>query len=421
MILDVKIPNPGESISEVAISAWFKRTGDLVGLDEDLLEIESEKATLTLPAEAAGKVEVLSPAGETVKVGQVVAKIDTEFGRDVRPEGETTPSPDPPQEETTPSPDPPQGEYAKGTPSVAAQKIAVERELDLKSVLGSGRDGRILKQDILMQETATKPTADRAGEIQKKAVEEPVRADEKVQGVRSGDAERGVRYEKLSPLRKKIAKRLVAAKNETAMLTTFNEINMSRVMEIRKRYKERFFERHGVKLGFMSFFAKAITTALDSCPALNAYIVGDEIEYHDYKDIGISVSAPKGLVVPVVRNAEGLTLAELESEILRLAQKARNLTLSVGEMTGGTFTITNGGVFGSLLSTPILNPPQSGILGMHNIVERPIALNGEVCIQPMMYVALSYDHRIVDGRESVGFLRKVKTLMEDPVEFLLGL
>ena len=424
MILEITIPNPGESISEVVISRWIRQTGDLVCRDEELLEIESEKATLTLSAEGAGRLEALVPEGETVEVGQTVGKIDTEFV----PEDRKDRMADSAEEKANVQPpDSRNKSYAAGIPSVAAEKMARERNVDLGTVVGSGKGGRILKHDVakraeaglvasVSQETAKEPGASALQE----AAKEPVAPRETAKESAAG-SERGVRYEKLSPLRKKIAKRLVAAKNETAMLTTFNEIDMSSVMAIRRRYRDRFLERHGVKLGFMSFFVKATTTALDSYPALNAYIVEDKLEHHDYRDIGISVSAPKGLVVPVIRNAGTLSLAELECEILRLARKARELTLSIEEMTGGTFTITNGGVFGSLMSTPILNPPQSGILGMHNIVERPIAVDGAVKIEPMMYVALSYDHRVVDGRESVGFLSMVKSLIEDPARLLLDL
>ncbi len=403
MIIEVKIPSPGESINEVVISSWFKKTGDLIHQDEDLIEIESEKATLTIASEGTGKLEILCQEGETVAVEQVVAKIDTDVVPEEQASRESASVPKSTQPATA---EPAKTHYAKGVASVAAGKIMREQNVNSETVFGSGKNGRITKQDVITKSEATTTDQPEA---------------ETLEALAPKTSQREISYDKLSPLRKKIATRLVAAKNETAMLTTFNEINMSQVMKIRRDHKDPFFQKHGVKLGFMSFFTKALAIALNDYPALNAYIVGDEIEYHGYKDIGISVSTPKGLLVPVIRNAETLSVADLEKEILRLADKARDLKLSIDEMTGGTFTITNGGVFGSLMSTPILNPPQSGILGMHNIVERPIAVNGEIKIQPMMYVALSYDHRIVDGRESVSFLRKVKTLIEDPVGFLLDL
>lgn len=401
-IIELKVPSPGESITEVTISKWLVATGDIVRKDQELAEIESDKATLTINAEEEGKVEVFGADGDVVKVGDLICKIDTSFKA---PAVQPTPEKKVATSETTTAKKQPTApetktttqENTKATP--VARNIIAENHLETTSIHGSGANGRIMKNDVLSA---------LAGGFSSSSVS-------------SGwGGTRNERKEKMSPLRKKLAQRLVAVKQETAMLTTFNEVDMSAIMTIRAKYKDQFKEKFGVNVGFMSFFTKAVCEALHLFPAVNASIQGDEIIYHDYCDIGIAVSAPKGLMVPVVRNAEVLSLADIESEIKRLALKARDSKLSIEEMSGGTFTITNGGVFGSLMSTPILNPPQSAILGMHNVVDRPIAVNGQVVIRPMMYVALSYDHRIIDGKESVSFLVKVKEMLENPTKLLFG-
>ncbi|MBA3898624.1 MAG: 2-oxoglutarate dehydrogenase complex dihydrolipoyllysine-residue succinyltransferase [Bacteroidetes bacterium] len=410
MIVEMKVPSPGESITEVEIANWLKADGDFVEKDEEICEIDSDKATLTLNAEEAGQLKILVEAGETVTVGDVVCKIDTSVAGEAKPKAaekkETVVADSKPATKEAPAPAKvatPSGEqkaasYANGHPSVAAKKIMDEQGVSPSKVKGSGRDGRITKEDVLNALSAGFP-------------EDAARG---WGGTRDKDAQ------KMTSLRRKISQRLVAVKNETAMLTTFNEIDMSNVMQLRSKYKDKFKEHHGVGLGFMSFFTKAVTEALHLFPAVNAMIDGDDIIYHNYADIGIAVSAPKGLMVPNIRNAEQMSLAEIEAEIGRLAKKAREGKLSLDEMSGGTFTITNGGVFGSLMSTPIINPPQSAILGMHNIVERPIAEKGQVVIRPMMYIALSYDHRIIDGKDSVSFLVKVKEMVENPTKLLFG-
>jgi 2-oxoglutarate dehydrogenase E2 component (dihydrolipoamide succinyltransferase) len=417
-IVDLKVPSPGESITEVTIARWLKSSGDVVEKDEVLAEIDSDKATLTLNAEEAGRIELLAGEGDTVKVGQVVAKVDTS----VKPEAKAAPKADTkaeakkeeqrkepaasPKETAAPKqtavkePETPAG-YAKGTPSPAAAKMMAESNVKPAQMNGSGRGGRITKQDVVAALSRGIPGATEA-------------AGEGWQGGR--DKERS----KMTSLRKTVARRLVAVKNETAMLTTFNEVDMSGIYAIRAKYKDKFKEVHGSNVGFMSFFTKAVTEALFHFPAVNAMIDGEEIVYHRYCDIGIAVSAPKGLMVPILRNAEQMSFAEIESGIKDLAIRARDGKLAIADMEGGTFTITNGGVFGSMMSTPIINPPQSAILGMHNVVDRPMAINGKVEIRPMMYVALSYDHRIIDGRESVGFLVKVKEMLENPTRMLFG-
>ena len=408
-IIELKVPSPGESITEVIIARWIKQSGDVVEKDEVLAEIDSDKATLTLNAEEAGKIEILAAEGDTVKVGQVVVKIDTS----VQPEAKAA-KPDaapakaePKKEESkkessaVASPAPAAASYASGTPSPAAAKMMAENNVKPAQINGTGRDGRITKQDVLNALSNGFPSAAAA-------------ASNSWQGGR--DKEKV----KMTNLRKTVARRLVAVKNETAMLTTFNEIDMSGIYAIRAKYKDKFKEVHGSNVGFMSFFTKAVTEALYHFPAVNAQIDGEEIIYNKYCDIGIAVSAPKGLMVPVLRNAEQMSLAQIEGGIKELAVKARDGKLTIADMEGGTFTITNGGVFGSMMSTPIINPPQSAILGMHNVVERPVAVNGQVVIRPMMYVALSYDHRIIDGRESVGFLVKVKEMLENPSRMLFG-
>lgn len=402
MIIDLKVPSPGESITEVEIANWIRKDGDIVSKDEELAEIDSDKATLTINAEQAGKLSIKIQAGEKANVGDIVATIDTSVAPEVAPAAtkvEAAPKIDAPKQETKAKEEKAKTDqaktYASGAPSISAAKIMSENGIKPTDVKGSGPNGRITKGDVLdLLEAGF--------------------------GEKSGEVNREQKKEKMSMLRRKLAQRLVSVKNETAMLTTFNEVDMSNVMNLRKEYKDKFKDVHGIGLGFMSFFTKAVTIALKQFPAVNGQIDGEEIVFHNYCDVAIAVSTPKGLMVPVIRNAETLSLADIERQIAALALKARDGKLSVDEMTGGTFTITNGGVFGSMLSTPIINPPQSGILGMHNIVERPIAVNGKVEIRPIMYVALSYDHRIIDGRESVGFLYKVKELIENPKRMLFA-
>lgn len=402
-IVELKVPSPGESITEVVIARWVVQNGDVVGKDDVLAEVDSDKATLTLNAEESGKVEILAAEGDTVKVGQVVVKIDTS----VKPEAKAkTESPkaevkkEEPKKEAVPAAAE-KASYATGSPSISAAKIMAENNVTSNQIKGTGRDGRITKQDVLSALSNGLPTAAKV-------------LSNSWQGGRDKDRT------KMTSLRKTVAKRLVAVKNETAMLTTFNEVDMSAIYAIRAKYKDKFKEVHGNNVGFMSFFTKAVTEALYHFPAVNAMIDGDEIVYNKYCDIGIAVSAPKGLMVPVLRNAELMSLAQIEAGIKELAIKARDGKLTIPDMEGGTFTITNGGVFGSMMSTPIINPPQSAILGMHNVVDRPMAVNGKVEIRPMMYIALSYDHRIIDGRESVGFLVKVKEMLENPTRMLFG-
>lgn len=414
MSIEIKIPSPGESITEVIIETWLKADGDYVEIDEVLCEIETDKATLPFPAEVAGVLKIVIPEGEEAKVGDLLCTITP--GAPVAAASTTSDSPPetpaPPAESSSTAAT--SSSYATGTPSVAAAKIIAEKNLNAEEIEGTGKEGRITKSDAMAH--AQKPQAS----VPAKPASSPPVAEAPTPATPVTVGKRNTRREKMSRLRKKIAERLVAVKNETAMLTTFNEVDMSGIMELRNKYKDPFVKKHEVKLGFMSFFTKACTEALRDFPAVNGMIDGEEIVYRDYVDMGIAVSAPRGLVVPVIRNAEGLNLAQIESEILRLAGKARDNQLSIDEMTGGTFSITNGGIFGSMLSTPIINPPQSAILGMHNIVQRPIAVNGQVEIRPVMYVALSYDHRIIDGRESVSFLVKVKEYLEDPARLLLG-
>lgn len=413
-IVELKIPSPGESITEVVIARWVRNSGDVVEKDEVLAEIDSDKATLTLNAEEAGKIEVLAAEGDTVKVGQVVVKIDTSVKPEAKAKVETkveakaeakadasTPLSTGTKADVKSNVEAKSTGYATGVPSPAAGKLMAENGVASAQISGSGRGGRITKQDVLAALSNGLPTA--AAVISN-----------------SWQGGRDKEKVKMTSLRKTVAKRLVAVKNETAMLTTFNEVDMSGIYAIRAKYKDKFKEIHGNNIGFMSFFTKAVTEALYHFPAVNAMIDGEEIVYNKYCDIGIAVSAPKGLMVPVLRNAELMSLAQIESGIKELAVKARDGKLTIPDMEGGTFTITNGGVFGSMMSTPIINPPQSAILGMHNVVERPMAVNGQVLIRPMMYVALSYDHRIIDGRESVGFLVKVKEMLENPSRMLFG-
>ncbi|QXV65359.1 2-oxoglutarate dehydrogenase complex dihydrolipoyllysine-residue succinyltransferase [Mucilaginibacter sp. 21P] len=405
--LEIKVPPVGESITEVTLSRWIKKDGEAVEMDEAIAELESDKATFELTAEKAGTLKTLANEGDTLAIGAVVCKIEG-AAAGAAPVQVTPSVADKVNE--SPQAAPSKGTtYASGTPSPAAAKILAEKGVDPASVNGSGVDGRITKGDALGAQVESQKSK---VESQKPAASTP--AAPQATGARTD------RREKMSSLRKTVAKRLVAVKNETAMLTTFNEVDMSPIMELRGKYKDKFKEKHGVGLGFMSFFTKAVTEALKEWPAVNARIEGEEIIYSNFADVSIAVSAPKGLVVPVIRNADSLSLAEIEKAIVVLAGKARENKLTIDEMTGGTFTITNGGVFGSMMSTPIINAPQSAILGMHNIVERPVAVNGQVVIRPMMYLALSYDHRIIDGRESVSFLVRVKQLLEDPARLLLG-
>ena len=406
MSLEIKVPPVGESITEVVLSQWLKNDGDVVEMDEVIAELESDKATFELTAEQAGTLRTIAAEGDTLAIGAVVCKIEDGGAAPAKADAPKTEEKAVVTEDKTAAPVAEKsGEsYATGTPSPAAGKILAEKGIDAAAVKGTGIDGRITKDDAVKAEPGKKAEAPKANA--------PVAA--------APAGERSERREKMSPLRKTVAKRLVAVKNETAMLTTFNEVNMKPIMDLRGKYKDSFKEKHGVGLGFMSFFTKAVTEALKDFPAVNARIDGEEIVYNNFADVSIAVSAPKGLVVPVIRNAESMSLAEIEKSVLALALKARDGKLTIEEMTGGTFTITNGGVFGSMMSTPIINAPQSAILGMHNIIERPVAEKGEVVIRPMMYVALSYDHRIIDGRESVGFLVRVKQLLEDPARLLLG-
>jgi len=403
MAIEIKVPTVGESISEVTLVKWLKKDGEWADRDEVIAELESEKATFEINAEQAGTIKIVAQEGDTLKIGDLVCSIDTEAQN---PEGapaaeKAAPAAEAKTEakpetktETKPATAAAPATDVKATPVAAA--IIADKKVDVKSVSATGSNGRIMKQDVLQ------------------ALSNPGRKP----GVELFN--RNDRPEKMSNLRKTISRRLVEAKNTTAMLTTFNEVDMGPIMDIRKQYKDKFKEIHSVNLGFMSFFAKACCYALQEFPSVNAYIDGEQIIFHDYCDISIAVSAPKGLVVPVIRNAESLSMAGIEAAVVDLATKAKNNKLTIEEMTGGTFTITNGGIFGSMMSTPIINIPQSAILGMHNIVERPMAVNGQVVIKPMMYVALSYDHRIIDGRESVGFLVRVKNLLENPALLLFG-
>ena len=400
-ILEMKVPSPGESITEVEIATWLVKDGDYVEKDQAIAEVDSDKATLELPAEESGIITLKAEEGEVVKVGQVVCLIDRDAakpagGATEAPKAEEKPAEvkaEAPKVEVKPAA--PAATYATGTPSPAAKKILDEKGIEASQVKGTGKDGRVTKNDAELASVPAMGTAPTGGS-------------------------RGSSTTKLSVLRRKVAARLVSVKNETAMLTTFNEVDMSEIFRIRKLYKEEFAAKHGVGLGFMSFFTKAVTRALQLYPDVNASIDGDYKVNYDFCDISVAVSGPKGLMVPVLRNAENMSFRGVEANIKDLAVKVRDGKITVDEMTGGTFTITNGGTFGSMLSTPIINPPQSAILGMHNIIQRPVAVDGQVVIRPMMYVALSYDHRIIDGKESVGFLVAVKEAIDNPVELLLG-
>uniref|UniRef100_UPI0040481AA9 2-oxoglutarate dehydrogenase complex dihydrolipoyllysine-residue succinyltransferase n=1 Tax=Algoriphagus sp. TaxID=1872435 RepID=UPI0040481AA9 len=404
-VKDMIVPTVGESITEVTLANWLKKDGDLVTLDEIIAEVDSDKATFELPAEATGILRQVAKEGDVLEIGGLICRI--EVGGSVASPSGPTPAP-----ATSVAAAPTATEnYAAGHASPAAAKILAEKGIPATTVAGTGKDGRVTKEDALGASVpAPAPATSAPSSV---AAPSPAVAS-------SSSGTRGIRREKMSSLRKTVSRRLVAVKNETAMLTTFNEVNMKPIMDLRSKFKDQFKEKHGVGLGFMSFFTKAVCVALKEWPAVNAQIDGNEMVFHDFCDISVAVSAPKGLVVPVIRNAENLSFDQIEKEIVRLAGKARDNKLSIEEMTGGTFTITNGGVFGSMMSTPIINAPQSAILGMHNIVERPIAENGQVVIRPMMYLALSYDHRIIDGRESVSFLVRVKQLLEDPTRLMFG-
>ncbi|MDX5438025.1 MAG: 2-oxoglutarate dehydrogenase complex dihydrolipoyllysine-residue succinyltransferase [Pontibacter sp.] len=410
-VVEMKVPTVGESITEVTIASWLKNDGDYVEMDEVIAELESDKATFELPAEAAGTLQIVAQQGDTVEIGGLLCKIVAGAGAGAAKPAAQPGAPAAQAAQPAAAATSGAQTYASGTPSPAAGKILAEKGINAADVQGTGRDGRITKEDAQnAQKVAAQPAAAPAAKQEAAASAEAPAA--------SGD--RSQRREKMSALRKTVARRLVQVKNETAMLTTFNEVDMKPIMDIRAKYKDKFKEKHDVGLGFMSFFTKACTVALQEWPAVNAQIDGNEMVFSDFVDVSIAVSSPKGLVVPVIRNAEQLSLDGIEKEVVRLAKKARDGKLSIEEMTGGTFTITNGGIFGSMMSTPIINAPQSAILGMHNIVQRPVAINGQVEIRPMMYLALSYDHRIIDGRESVSFLVRVKELLEDPMRLLLG-
>ncbi len=402
-IIDLRVPAIGESITEVTLSQWLKNDGDYISLDEPICEFESDKATLEFPAEAAGKLIQVAKAGDDLEIGAIVARVDTSVSADAQTQkSETKPivpevAPTSQAEKTKET-----ASYASGHPSPSAEKILASKGVDPATVIGTGKDGRITKED-----------AQKANEIQPKKVEKIAPTPRAFS--------RETRIEKMTRMRRTIAKRLVSAKNETAMLTTFNEVDLSALMAFRSKIQDKFVEKYGIKLGFMSLFAKACAKVLMEMPEVNAQLDGENLKYHDFADISIAISTPTGLVVPPVHNVESLEFHEIEWKIKELADKARQGKLTLEEMSGGTFTITNGGVFGSMLSTPIINEPQSAILGMHNIVERPIAVNGQVVIRPMMYIALSYDHRVIDGSSSVTFLVRVKRLLEEPALLLMDL
>ncbi len=444
-MVDLKVPQAGESVSEVIIADWLKEDGDYVEMDELVCELESDKATLELPAEQAGQLKIEVEAGEEVEIGQVIGKIDTdasppdkekgEKGEDAKQEKEKVAASSAQKEKASSSSE---EKYTTQHASPAAAKLMREEGLEPNNIEGTGKDGRIIKQDVKdalkKQNGQDKTTTEKAPPSPKKEEEkeeeeekEPVSetsspsdADLSSLLEPEGDFSRETQRERMSSLRKTVARHLVSAKNETAMLTTFNEIDMSKVIEARNKYKEKFEEKHGVRLGFMSFFTKACCVALKAFPQVNALIDGDELVYHDFCDIGIAVATPKGLVVPVIRNAESLSIPQVEAKVRDYAKRGQENKIKLNEMEGGTFTITNGGVFGSLISTPILNAPQSAILGMHKIEERPVAIDGEVKVRPMMYVALSYDHQVIDGQISVRFLAKIKEMIENPEYLLTG-
>ena len=426
MATEIKVPSVGESITEVTIAQWLKEDGDYVEMDDALAEIESDKASFEVNAEQAGILRISAEEGETVEIGTVIASIEegepgAEKAEEAEPKKEEPK--EKPQDKAAPkaAPEQPAAEkapagnkeetYATGHASPAAAKILREKGISAEQVEGTGKDGRITKEDA-QNASAEQPKA------KDKPKQQPVKEAAPPKMAMESD-QRGTSRERLSTLRKTIARRLVSAKNETAMLTTFNEVDMKAIMDLRSEYKESFKKKHEVGLGFMSFFVKAVCGALEEFPQVNGSLDGDEVIFHNYCDVSIAVSSPRGLVVPVIRNAEQKSFAEVEKSVMDLATRARDNKLSIEEMQGGTFTITNGGIFGSMLSTPIINPPQSAILGMHNIVERPVVVNGEITVRPIMYVALSYDHRIIDGKESVSFLYRVKEYLENPARLLL--
>ncbi|MBC7569336.1 MAG: 2-oxoglutarate dehydrogenase complex dihydrolipoyllysine-residue succinyltransferase [Spirosoma sp.] len=417
-VIEMKVPAVGESVTEVTIASWSKKDGDTVALDEVLCELESDKATFELPAEAAGTLRIVAQEGETLPIGALIAKIEISSAATSAGSAPTQPAPQQNSAVSNGSGDNGQNgqsSYAANHPSPAAAKILDEKGILAQQVQGSGVGGRITKEDAVNAQAAA-PTAKPATQLTPSVPKPAAPAPAPVML-----SERNQRREKMSSLRRTIARRLVAVKNETAMLTTFNEVDMKPIMDLRGKYKDKFKEKHGVGLGFMSFFTKAICSALREFPAINAQMDGDQMIFNDFCDISIAVSSERGLVVPVIRNAEQMSFAQIEKEIGRLAGLARDNKLTIEQMTGGTFTITNGGTFGSMLSTPIINAPQSAILGMHNIVERAVVVNGEIVVRPIMYVALSYDHRIIDGKESVSFLVRVKQLLEDPARLLLDM
>lgn len=409
MIIDIKVVSPGESITEVELGAWLVEDGDIVDMDDPLVEINSDKATLELPAEKAGKVQIVAQEGDVLPIGGLIAKLDTSFTPNDSASEEAAPAAE--SNETSA----PAGEstYATGVPSPSAEKLMKDKGVAAGSVTGTGRDGRVTKGDVV-EALKNKPAANGKSKAEPKKEAPAPTPLPTIGGTRETSRKR------MTPLRRSIARRLVSVKNETAMLTTFNEVDMTAIKSLRSKYKEKFKEKYGVGLGFMGFFCKAVTEAMKDFPGINSQIDGDEVIHHDYVDIGIAVSTPRGLVVPNIRNAESMTILQIEQAIRHYALKARENKITIEDMTGGTFSITNGGIFGSMLSTPIINPPQSAILGMHNIVDRPVAVNGQVEIRPIMYVALSYDHRIVDGKEAVSFLYKVREYLEDPTRLLFG-
>ena len=409
-VKDMIVPTVGESITEVTLATWLKEDGDFVKLDDIIAEVDSDKATFELPAEATGILRHVAQEGDSIEIGGLICRIEVTEGGEVASDSTQTSS----SSNASNAAAADKQSYATGHASPAAAKILAEKGIDLSTIKGTGKDGRITKEDAENAKKVEKPAQPAPQPVAKTESESNEAEAPRVAGSRE------TRREKMSSLRRTISRRLVSVKNETAMLTTFNEVNMQPIMDLRKKYKEAFKEKHNTNLGFMSFFAKAACMALQEWPAVNAQLDGNEIVYNDFCDISIAVSSPKGLVVPVIRNAESLSFDQIEKEVVRLATKARDGKLTIEEMTGGTFTLTNGGIFGSMMSTPIINAPQSAILGMHNIIERPVAENGQVVIRPMMYLALSYDHRVIDGRESVSCLVRIKELLEDPTRLLLG-
>lgn len=423
-VIEIKVPNMGESIAEVTLSKWLKKEGDLVKMDEAICEFESDKATLDLPAEAAGKLHILVPDGSDLKIGAVIAQIDTAVTTGTPP---AVPPAEPDQTETPATAKTPAIKLSEPIASPAAAKIIREQGIPASEISGTGKEGRITKADAMQASPSTpisreqEPASPKSSLTETKVEEAPSKPISLEPGKPQPSFSRSERREKMSRMRRTISRRLVSARNETAMLTTFNEVDMTEIMALRNKYQDAFVARYGIKLGFMSIFARACSKVLLDMPEVNAFLDGEELVYHDYTDISIAISTPNGLVVPPVKNVESLNFHEIEFKIKELADKARAGKLSLDELSGGTFTITNGGIFGSMMSTPILNEPQSAILGMHAILERPVVIGGEIKIRPMMYLALSYDHRVIDGSSSVTFLVKVKKLLEDPVSLLLNL